>query len=184
MMNSSDPSQQMDLPALTKGLSLCVGILVLICCIVFMSSSGTYISVVVGFETMLFTIIQLVIETQAPESVIENIRSSLPVLLSAPSQIFLSILICLFLFAMYGFGIAMAIIVLATVALNIYIANTYPDAMPQRYAYPDSATSDLEGHDSTPYATKVGGATLEPPVGQYSGYAQPPQQHAPSTADL
>jgi len=179
-----------DVPALTKGLSLCVGALVLICCIVFMASEGSYLSMVVGLETMIFGSMQLILETQAPEVVLDMIRTDLPMLLTAPAQAFLSVLTALFLFAMNGFGIAMGVIVLLTVAANAYVLSAYPDAMPQyTQQVPDIDTAEFGG----PPVGVSGPPNMEPPYGNaapsYHYNAQPPQApvavpQAPSTADL
>mmetsp|Transcript_3004 Transcript_3004/g.11442 ORF Transcript_3004/g.11442 Transcript_3004/m.11442 type:complete len:180 (+) Transcript_3004:73-612(+) len=174
--------ESVDVPALTKGLSLCVGVLVIICCIVFMAGVATYLSVVVGLETMIFAIIQLVIEVQAPEAVIDKLRTDLPTLLSAPAQVFLSVVIALFLFAMGAFGIAMAVILICTVAINVYVAVYYPDAMPNRYSAP---IDDAQGGPP-----QVFGETKPAFAQPYEGIGAPadgfnPAPHAqPSTADL
>ena len=173
-----------------------------------MASKSTYLSVVVGLETMVFAGMQLMIETQAPEFVLEKIRAQAPMLLSTSAQLFLSILMALFLFAMNGFGIAMGIIVLLTVGVNAYTINAYPDAMPR---YGMERVPDGDDFQQNPYGQKQFEPygvppqpynNLPPSGGPPSGVAVPPpqqqqfdasQQHhqqlpiaqqAPSTADL
>lgn len=177
-MQGGMDTSQVDLPALTKGLSLCTGALVVICSIVYMAAHSNYVSVVVGLETIVFASILLVLEVQAPDGVIEKIRSQLPGLLSVQGQLFLSVLTALFLFAMDAFGIAMAVILLAVVALNAYVLTNYPDSMPVRFGTLEPTDATGEQFAQPPYAAYPDGANYE-----YNPAAakQPPQ---PSTADL
>lgn len=172
---------QVDVPALTKGLSLCTGILAIICSIVFMAEVQTYLSVVVGLETAVFASIMLIIEVQAPEPAIEKLRQFAPMMLSIPGQLFLSILMALFLFAMGAFGIAMGVIVMVVVGINGYTMMHYPDAMPARFGQPEQGQYSAQ----PPYAA----APFQddpPPTYNYNPtpqQQQPPPQ-PPSTADL
>lgn len=170
---------QVNLPALTKGLSLLTGGLVIVCSIVFMATIPAYLSAVVGIETIVFAAALLVLEVQAPEPVLDKIRSDLPGMLTIPGQLFLSILTMLFLFAMGAFGIAMAVILLAVVALNAFTITNYPDSMPSRFG-------TLEPTDATgeQYVAQPPYSAYPESVSYDYNPAGPPQQSQPSTADL
>lgn len=181
---------QVDLPALTKGLSLCTGALVIICSIVFMAANGSYLSVVVGIETMVFAAFLLVIEVQQPAQFLESFKEFCPGMLTIQGQLFVSVLTALFLFAMDGFGIAMAIILVACVCLNAYTLNQFPDSMPARFGTLEPSDMHGDQYAQPPFAQYAqdapGGYEYNPsagPVGSPS-HQQQQQQQTPSTADL
>ena len=111
-----------DLPALAKGLNLVVGALIIICSIVFMASNGSYLAVVVGLETIVFSVALLVVELQA-DPVLGTIRQVAPFVNTQKGEILVALLTALFLFGMGSFGIAMGFILFAVVANSVaYVA--------------------------------------------------------------
>lgn len=138
-----------DLPALAKGLNLVVGALIIICSIVFMASNGSYLAVVVGLETIVFSVALLVVELQA-DPVLGTIRQVAPFVNTQKGEILVALLTALFLFGMGSFGIAMGFILFAAVILNSYVVVMHPDsvadrqdAIPQSDQYGDGVSSNL-----------------------------------------
>lgn len=166
MEASSTLGNSVDVPALSKGLNLVVGILIIICAIVFMATSGSYLAIVVGLETIVFAAAVVVVELQA-EPVLGTIRRVAPFLNTTRGEAFVSALVTLFLFGMGAFGIAMGVILFFTIVLNAYVYVAHPEAVADRQ---DAPQDD-------------GGAGDYAPPFDDSPFAAPPPA-APSTADL
>mmetsp|Transcript_12338 Transcript_12338/g.37956 ORF Transcript_12338/g.37956 Transcript_12338/m.37956 type:complete len:161 (+) Transcript_12338:290-772(+) len=154
-----------DVPALAKGLNIVVAALVVICSIVFMASQGSYLSVLVGLETMLFAAVLGVVETRA-DPPLSQIRAVAPFLCTPPGELFVSGLAVLFVFAMGAFGIAMGMILCLTLGLNAYVIQAHPDAAADLRdpddAGPGAAAPFHGGYeDDSPYAPKTQPSTAD-----------------------
>jgi len=130
---------------------------------------GSYLAVIVGLETIVFSAAVLVVELQA-EPVLGTVRRVAPFLNTTRGEAFVSVLVALFLFCMGAFGIAMGVILFFTVVLNAYVYVAHPEAVADRADDPDA-----EGGAASTGA-------YAPPFDDSPFAAPPPTQ--PSTADL
>ena len=159
----------LDVPALAKGLNLVVGALIIICSLVFMVSNGSYLAIVVGLETIIFSVILVVVELQA-DPLLATIRQVAPFLNTIKGELFVSVLIMLFLFGMGAFGIAMGVILFAAVGLNAYVFVAHPEAVADRqdpipqtdqYSDPSTLSNPLYPDGSEPYLPSTQPSTAD-----------------------
>ena len=104
-----------------------VYMLIIICAIFWMSSTGTYISVVMAFYLIVFAAILVLCEAGYPDFALVRIKEHMPFLFTPLGRGVFCLLLALLLFGMTGFGIAMGVLLTVSVLGNLYVYSKHPE---------------------------------------------------------